>query len=80
MHDFTFNLCIFIGISMTDPNMKRLLELSKNYLKFNFIFLKKEENYDAKTYRDVTNYLFTYDLVTIWVDEYKDIGKYLEEI
>ena len=80
MHDFTFNLCIFIGISMTDPNMKRLLELSKNYLKFNFIFLKKQEGYNSKTYRDVTNYLFTYDLVTIWVDEYKDIGKFLELI
>ena len=80
LHDFTFNNCIFIGISMTDPNMKRLLELSRNYLKFNFIFLKKEEGFDNQTYRDVTNYLFTYDLITIWIDDYKEIGAYLENV
>lgn len=80
LHDFTFNNCIFIGISMTDPNMKRLLELSRNYLKFNFIFLKREKGMDSKTYRDVTNYLFTYDLITIWIDDYKEIGAYLENV
>ena len=80
LHDFTFNNCIFIGISMTDPNMKRLLELSRNYLKFNFIFLKREKGIDSKTYRDVTNYLFTYDLITIWIDDYKEIGAYLENV
>ena len=65
---------------MTDPNMKRLLELSRNYLKFNFIFLKRERGMDSKTYRDVTNYLFTYDLITIWIDDYKEIGAYLENV
>lgn len=65
---------------MTDPNMKRLLELSRNYLKFNFIFLKREKGMDSKTYRDVTNYLFTYDLITIWIDDYKEIGAYLENV
>ena len=65
---------------MTDPNMKRLLELSRNYLKFNFIFLKRENGMDSKTYRDVTNYLFTYDLITIWIDDYKEIGAYLENV
>ncbi|MCB9499121.1 MAG: SIR2 family protein [Erysipelotrichaceae bacterium] len=80
MHDFTFNTCIFIGISMTDPNMKRLLELSKNYLKFNFIFLKKEQGFNEKIFKDVTNYFFTYDLITIWIDEYSEIGKWLNLI
>ena len=65
---------------MTDPNMKRLLELSRNYLKFNFIFLKREKGMDSKTYRDVTNYLFTYDLIAIWIDDYKEIGAYLENV
>ena len=65
---------------MTDPNMKSLLELSRNYLKFNFIFLKREKGMDSKTYRDVTNYLFTYDLITIWIDDYKEIGAYLENV
>jgi len=80
MNDFTFNVCMFIGISLTDPNMKRLLELSTNYLKFNFIVMKKEKGYNNETYRDVTNYFFTYDLITIWVDEYEDIGRWLDSI
>lgn len=80
LHDFIFNTCIFVGISLTDPNMKRLLELATNYLKFNFIFMKKENGYDEKTYRDVTNYFFSYDLITIWLDDYAEINKWLREL
>ena len=80
LHDFTFNTCIFIGISLTDPNMKRLLELSANYLKFNFIFLKKEKGYSSKTFKDLTNYYFTYDLIPIWINEYADIASWLNGI
>ena len=78
LHDFTFNTCIFIGISLTDPNMKRLLELSKNPLKFNFIFLKKEKDYLDSTFKDLTNYYFTYDLIPLWIDDYPDISKWLD--
>lgn len=80
MHDFTFKTCLFIGLSLTDPNMKRLLEVSINPLKFNFIFMKKEVGFNEKTYRAVTNYFFSYDLITIWVDDYNEIGKWLELI
>lgn len=80
MHDFTFKTCLFIGLSLTDPNMKRLLEVSINPLKFNFIFMKKEHGFNEKTYRAVTNYFFSYDLITIWVDDYNEIGKRLELI
>ena len=80
MHDFTFKTCLFIGLSLTDPNMKRLLEVSINPLKFNFIFMKKERGFNEKTYRAVTNYFFSYDLITIWVDDYNEIGKWLELI
>lgn len=80
LHDFIFNTSIFIGISLTDPNMKRLLELASNHLKFNFIFMKREEGFDAKTYKDVTNYFFTYDLITIWINDYKEINDWLKII
>lgn len=72
-------VCLSVFL-LPDPNMKRLLELSTNYLKFNFIFMKKEKGYNNETYRDVTNYFFTYDLITIWVDEYEDIGRWLDSI
>lgn len=80
LHDFTFNTCIFIGISLTDPNMKRLLELSANPLKFNFIFLKKEKDYEENVFKDLTNYYFTYDLIPIWINEFSDISLWLEKI
>lgn len=78
LHDFIFNTNILIGISLTDPNMKRLLELGTNNLGFNFIFMKKEKGFNEQTFKDVTNYFFTYDLITIWVDEYREIDKWLE--
>jgi hypothetical protein len=80
MHDFKFNSCIFIGISLNDPDMKRLLELASNYMKFNFIFVKKEDGYSDKVYKDITTYFFTFDLITIWVDKYEDIASWLKEI
>jgi hypothetical protein len=80
LHDFKFNACIFIGISLTDPDMKRLLELANNYLKFNFIFLKREPDYSEKVFRDLTAYYFTFDLITIWVDDYDEIGTWLQAI
>ncbi len=80
LHDFIFKTNIFIGISLTDPNMKRLLELASNFLKFNFIFMKKEDNFDSNTFRDVTNYFFSYDLITIWIDDYKEIGERLNKL
>lgn len=80
LHDFKFNACIFIGISLTDPDMKRLLELAKNYLKFNFIFLKKMDGYSSTVYKSLTLYFFSFDLIVIWIDEYSEIGKWLETI
>ncbi len=80
LHDFKFNVCIFIGISLTDPDMKRLLELANNYMKFNFIFLKKIEGYSETVYKDLTAYFFTFDLIVIWIDEYSEIGSYLEQL
>ena len=80
LHDFKFNTCLFIGISLTDPDMKRLLELANNYLKFNFIFLKKGRDYSPTVFKDLTSYYFTFDLIVIWIDEYEDIAKYLEAL
>ncbi len=80
LHDFKFNACIFIGISLTDPDMKRLLDLADNYLKFNFIFLKKIDGYSEVVYKDLTAYFFTFDLIVIWIDDYKEISSYLEQL
>lgn len=80
LHDFKFHACLFIGISLTDPDRKRILELAKNYLKFNFIFLKKEKEYSTSVFRNLTSYFFTFDLIVIWVDDYAEIGDYLKRL
>ncbi len=80
LHDFKFNACFFIGISLTDPDMKRMLELASNYMKFNFIFLKKEDSFSQAAYKDLTAYFFTFDLLVIWVDSYEDIGQWLKSM
>ena len=80
LHDFKFNACLFIGISLTDPDMKRLLELASNYLKFNFIFLKREKGYSETVYKDLTSYFFTFDLIVIWIDDYNEIGEFLSKL
>jgi hypothetical protein len=77
LHDFKFNTCIFIGISLTDPDMKRLLDVADNPLKFNFIFVKKNPDYSEAVFRDITTYFFAFDLITIWIDDYPEIGTWL---
>ena len=80
LHDFKFNVCFFLGISLTDPDMKRLLELAQNYLKFNFIFMKKEEGYEEKAFETIASYFFSFDLIIVWVDDYAEIGEWLKKL
>ncbi len=80
LHDFKFNVCIFIGISLTDPDMKRLLDVADNPLKFNFIFVKRRLDYSEEVYRDITTYFFAFDLITIWIDDYEEIATWLNAL
>ena len=80
LHDFKFNVCFFIGISLTDPDMKRLLELGQNYLKFNFIFMKRQKGYSPSVFNIISSYFFTFDLIVIWVNEYEEIGDWLKRL
>lgn len=80
LHDFKFNVCFFLGISLTDPDMKRLLELAQNYLKFNFIFMKKEKGYEEKAFETIASYFFSFDLIVVWVDDYAEIGEWLKRL
>ncbi len=80
LHDFKFRCCILIGTSLTDPDLKRVLELASNNLKFNFIILKKEKDYSAEVFRDLTSYFLSFDLIPIWIDSYEEIGDVLQKI
>lgn len=77
----TQNTCLFIGISLTDPNMRRLLDVAwrktSDDTPSHFIIKKKPitENTDAKKF---IMYLDEQDanelgLNVIWVNDYKEI-------
>lgn len=90
------NTCLFIGCSLTDPNMRRLLDIAQNESVFkHYAIMKKEEikiplhnDIHAKAsriYKDFyiqnrTSYFKSLGVHIIWVDDYDEIPTVLETI
>lgn len=81
LQKLTQNTCLFIGVSLTDPNLRRLLDVAwrKNpeSVLAHYI-IKKKPNLSYSDVGKFTMYLEEQDanelgLNVIWVDEYKDI-------
>jgi hypothetical protein len=82
--------CLFVGTSLTDPNQRRLLEVSKKYrvddsLK-HYNFRKRiAVTESTERMRCFMEYFYTqvdadFGINTIWVDEYDEIPSILREI
>lgn len=91
LHALDRNTCFFIGLSMTDPNLRRLLDIShKDGDKEirHFAFLKREKLYasDKKHeknevhFRIIENQLEDLGVNVIWYEDHKEIPPMLEEI
>lgn len=89
LNKLTHNTCLFIGISLTDPNMRRLLDVAwrKNSAKAlsHYIVKKAPKGSDDKVIDQLTKLLEEQDanalgLNVIWIDEYADLPKMLEKI
>lgn len=80
--------CLFIGCSLTDPNVRRLLDVAarSNEKPRHYAFLRKHSNFEAKdidpdaikAYESIDmnlreKYYATMGLNIIWVDKYDDI-------
>ena len=84
------NTCLFIGLSMTDPNLRRLLDVSrrKNPIKaLSHYVIKKTPTFSGKTdsIDDVARLLEEQDanalgLNVIWVDSFEEIPALLHRI
>lgn len=87
LYKYMNNSCIFIGISLTDPNIRRLLDISKRKNKSNsnkHFIIKKLPPKDSSTF-DLQLMLEEQDslmlgLNVIWVSDYDDYPKVLEKI
>ncbi|MPQ31244.1 hypothetical protein E4V42_07310 [Clostridium estertheticum] len=84
---FSNNVCLFIGLSMTDPNLRRLLDIDRrksinNNLKH---YIKKKMPPNHTSIDKIELILEEQDanllgLNVIWVSEYKDIPSILKRL
>lgn len=81
LHAFTSSRCFFIGLSMTDPNLRRLLETASFHSEgdlYHYTFLKKERQYRNATQNDENikiqeKIMNEFGLNVIWFDEFRHL-------
>ncbi|MBR5167429.1 MAG: SIR2 family protein [Salinivirgaceae bacterium] len=90
LHALDRNTCFFIGLSMSDPNLRRLLDVSHtsndNEI-HHYAFLKREPLYGNndvkknKTYFETIEQQFeSVGVWVIWYEQYDDVPRMLREI
>ena len=73
--------CLFVGISFTDPNMRRLAQISKNKKNFGIDhFIIKKKNGNAAIDRLEEEDAKRFGIGTIWIDDFDKISDILEVI
>lgn len=85
LNTFSTNVCLFVGISLSDPNLRRLLDISwrKNRQRKHYIIMKK--TLQKSNTADITNMLFEQDanslgLNVIWCSDYSEVPEILTKI
>lgn len=85
LNTFSKNVCLFVGLSLSDPNLRRLLDISwrRNQRCRHYIIMKKTP-YNNRT-DEITTMLFEQDanslgLNVIWCSDYSEIPDILSKI
>lgn len=76
---FRENTCLFVGCSLSDPNIRRLLELTKKEKKVHFAIFTK----DKMTNTDIavaSNHFARLGIEVIWVDDYSEVTAVLRRL
>jgi hypothetical protein len=85
LNTFSSNVCLFIGLSLTDPNIRRLLDYSqrKNKTKKHFIIFKafeQESKIDKIASMLIEQDALTLGLNVIWINDFERIPEILDRI
>lgn len=76
---FRENICLFIGCSLTDPNIRRLLEIAKNDSRPHYAILKRD-SVGINDLAAITHHFSRMGVEIIWIDDYKEINIILQKI
>lgn len=74
---FRENVCLFVGCSLADPNIRRLLEMTKKENRTHYAIMTK----DKMTMNDLvkaSNHFARIGIEVIWVNSYKEISDNLQ--
>ncbi len=85
LNTFSENICLFVGLSLSDPNLRRLLDISwrKNQKRKHYIITRKPEKSDK--IGEIISMLFEQDanslgLNVIWCNDYSQIPELIMKI
>lgn len=69
---FRENICLFVGCSLADPNIRRLLEITYRKTKVHYAILAKE-NLTSKDLMKASNHFARLGVEIIWVNDFNEI-------
>lgn len=73
---FRENICLFVGCSLADPNIRRLLEMTKKENRIHYAIMTTNEM-TTKDLVKASNHFARIGIEVIWVNDYKEISKKL---
>ena len=76
---FRENICLFVGCSLTDPNIRRLLEMTKKENRIHYAILTKG-NMSIKDLSITSNHFSRLGIEIIWANNYKEISSKLQQL
>lgn len=79
LHSLSRNICFFIGLSMSDPNLRRLIDISNDggeIERVHYAFLRKGE-YDVPFMEEIMR---GFGVNCIWYDNHEDLPRMIDDL